>query len=131
MLERGFKNLLAEANAVIETVSVNEAAAAVSADDAILVDIREKLERQADGGITGSIHAPRGFLEFHADPEHPLHIDAFGSDKKLILYCASGGRSALATKTLRDMGFSIWLAGSVPGKKPVARSDKVTERAPC
>lgn len=124
MLQRGFKKLLAEANAVIETVSVNEAADAVSAGDAVLVDIREKLERQEDGGITGSIHAPRGFLEFHADPEHPLHIDAFSGDKKLILYCASGGRSALAAKTLMDMGISnvCHLAGGISAWKEADRS---------
>ena len=104
MLERGFKKLLAEANAVIDTVSVNEAAALLTGEDAILIDVREAKEREEDGGITGSVHAARGFLEFHADPEHPLHIEDLGGGKRLILYCGTGGRSALAAKTLRDMG---------------------------
>lgn len=104
MLERGFKKLLAEANAVIDTVSVNEAAALVAGEEGVLVDVRELREREDDGGITGSVHAARGFLEFHADPEHPMHLDALASGKRVILYCATGGRSALAAKTLCDMG---------------------------
>ena len=119
MLERGFKKLLAEANAVIDTVSVNEAASLVSGDEAILIDVRESKEREADGGITGSVHAARGFLEFHADPEHPMHVDAFASNKRLVLYCATGGRSALAAKTLRDMGFAdvCHMAGGISAWK--------------
>ncbi|NKB56560.1 MAG: rhodanese-like domain-containing protein [Alphaproteobacteria bacterium] len=119
MLERGFKKLLAEANAVIDTVSVNEAAALISGDDAVLVDVRESREREKDGGITGSIHAARGFLEFHADPEHPMHLDSFASGKQLILYCATGGRSALAAKTLRDMGIAnvCHMAGGISAWK--------------
>ena len=95
MLRRGFKQMLAEANAVIESVSVQDLAYLVDDPEVILVDIRETEERQIDGFIPGSVHAPRGLLEFKVDPE-----------RRLILYCGTGGRSALAAKTLLDMGFS-------------------------
>jgi rhodanese-related sulfurtransferase len=103
MLKKGFKQLLAEANAVIETVSIIDARRLHEQGDAVFVDIRDGGER-AQGRIPGSVHAPRGFLEFIADPEGPMHNPAFASGKRLVLYCASGGRSALAAKTLHDMG---------------------------
>ena len=78
------------------------------------MDVRESHER-AQGFIPGSIHAPRGFLEFIADPEGPMHNPVFTSGKRLILYCGSGTRSALAGKTLCDMGLSnlVNLAGGI------------------
>ncbi len=103
MLEKGFKKLLAEANAEIETVSVQEARRLFGSDDVLFVDVRES-EEHAKGHIPGSVHAPRGFLEFLVDPESPMHVPALACGKKLILYCASGGRSALATRTLKEMG---------------------------
>lgn len=104
MPSKGFKQLIAEANAVIETVSVTEAQALHrDDDDVVFVDVRERHEH-TQGHIPGSVHAPRGFLEFMADPEGPMHVEALASGKRLVLYCASGGRSALATKTLMDMG---------------------------
>ena len=104
MLKAGFKTLLAQANAVIETISVLEARQHVGGAESVFVDVRESHERHATGGLPGSVHVPRGFLEFKADPESPLHEPALSSGKRLILYCASGGRSALAAKTLQDMG---------------------------
>jgi len=106
MLKRGFKALLAEANAVIETVSVQDMPYHLEDSEAVLVDVRETVEREHDGAIPGSVHAPRGMLEFHADPESPVYNDALHPDRKLILYCGTGGRSALAAKTLADMGYS-------------------------
>ncbi len=100
----GFKQMLTEANAVIETVSVADAMYLLEEDDVYFVDIRETVERQQAGTIAGAIHAPRGFLEFIADPEGPMHMPEFSGGKRLILFCASGGRSTLAAKTLRDMG---------------------------
>jgi rhodanese-related sulfurtransferase len=73
--------------------------------DVLLVDVRETVEREADGAIPGSIHAPRGLLEFKVDPESTIYNDVFTPDRRLILYCGTGGRSALAAKTLLDMGF--------------------------
>jgi len=103
MPSKGFKQLIAEANAIIETVSAAEARALHQDDDVVFVDVRESHER-AQGHIPDSVHAPRGFIEFIADPEGPMHVAALASGKRLVLYCASGGRSALATKTLMDMG---------------------------
>jgi len=104
-LKRGFKALLAEANAVIETVSVADLLYYLEDTGAVLVDVRETVERERDGAIPGSVHAPRGLLEFQADPESPAHNDALQPDRHIILYCGSGGRSALAAKTLLDMGY--------------------------
>ena len=104
MVTRGFKQMLAEANAMIETISVPDAQALVGNADVVFVDVRETVERQASGGIKDSVHVPRGFLEIIADPETPMHIDSLASGKRLVLYCGSGGRSALAAKTLMDMG---------------------------
>lgn len=103
-LKKGFKQMLAEANAQIETISVRDALALVGDPNTIFVDIRHADEREATGAVAGALHAPRGFLEFFADPESPMHKPELGSGKRLILYCASGGRSALAAKTLQDMG---------------------------
>jgi rhodanese-related sulfurtransferase len=105
MLKRGFKQMLAEANAVIESISVQDLAYLLDDPEVVLVDIRETEERQIDGIIPGSIHAPRGLLEFKADPESSIYNSAFDTERRLILYCGTGGRSALAAKTLLDMGF--------------------------
>jgi rhodanese-related sulfurtransferase len=73
-------------------------------DDVVFLDVREAEER-VRGYIPNSVHAPRGFLEFMADPESPMHRPGIVTDKTLVIYCASGGRSALAAKTLQDMGY--------------------------
>ena len=103
-LKHGFKQMIAEANAVIETVSVKDAIEVVGEAGYTFLDIREGEER-AQGTIPGSVHVPRGFLEFHADPDSPAHNPAISAGDRLVLFCASGGRSALAAKTLIDMGF--------------------------
>ncbi|HEX9769017.1 MAG TPA: rhodanese-like domain-containing protein [Kiloniellales bacterium] len=105
MLKRGFKDLLAEANAVIENVSVQDLPYHLEDEDVILVDVRESEERDREGEIPGSIHVPRGLLEFQADPESPIYNSALDPKCRLILYCGSGARSALAAKTLLDMGY--------------------------
>ena len=104
MSGKGFKELMAEANAVIDVVSPQEAKWLTDQDDVVFVDVRETEERER-GFIPGSVHAPRGFLEFIADPEGPMHNAALTRDKRVVVYCASGGRSTLAAKTLKDMGF--------------------------
>jgi rhodanese-related sulfurtransferase len=106
MLKKGFKEFLAEANALIETVSVQDLPFVLDDEETVLVDVRETVERENDGVIPNSIHAPRGLLEFQADPESPGYNDGLNPEHRLILYCGSGGRSALAAKTLLDMGFS-------------------------
>ena len=103
MVAKGFKDMLAEANATIDTASVEDAVAQHGSGDAIFVDVREDKE-WGQGHVAGAVHAPRGFLEFMADPESPMHVAELASGRKLIVYCASGGRSALASKTLQEMG---------------------------
>lgn len=105
MLKKGFKQLLAEANAEIESISVTAGLKLLSDPEALFLDVRELNERQL-GFIPNSIHAPRGFLEFIADPEGPMHDPRLSTDKQIVVYCGTGGRSALAAKTLKDMGFS-------------------------
>ncbi len=103
MLTKGFKDLLAEANAVVDVIAVHDAVNRHISGDVVFVDVRESDER-AKGTIPESVHAPRGFLEFIADPAGPMHNPAFASGKKLVLFCGTGARSAMAAKTLMDMG---------------------------
>ena len=106
MLKRGFKEMLAEANAVVESVSVMDLPYHLEDEDVVLLDVREADERERDGEIPGALHVPRGLLEFQADPESPVHNSAFTPERRIIVYCGTGGRSALAAKTLLDMGFA-------------------------
>jgi rhodanese-related sulfurtransferase len=100
-ITKGIKQLVAEAEAEIETLSAAEAMARRGEPDVVLVDIRDVRELYRDGTVPGALHAPRGMLEFWVDPE-----EVFGSGKHFVLYCAGGMRSALAAKTVQDMGLS-------------------------
>jgi rhodanese-related sulfurtransferase len=126
MLKRGFKAMLAEANAVIESVSVQDLPYHLDDPEALLVDVRETVEREREGFIPGSVHAPRGLLEFHADPESPTFNNELQPDRRLILYCGTGGRSALAAKTLLDMGYSdvASLAGGYAAWRAAQKTDE-------
>ena len=99
------KTLVDQAKAEITTLSLEESQARVAAEDAILIDIRDIRELDKMGRIPGAVHAPRGMLEFWADPASPYHREVFATDKQMILFCAGAWRSALATKQLQDMGF--------------------------
>jgi len=101
----GFKELLAKANAQIETISVQDLQYVEDAPNTLLVDVRDANEREQDGAIPNSIHASRGMLEFHADPDSPAYMVDFDPEQHIIVYCGTGGRSALAAKTLQEMGF--------------------------
>lgn len=103
-MKKGYKQLIAEANAAIETLQVQEAIKELQSGKAVFVDIRDLAELERDGKIPGAVHASRGMLEFLADPESPYYMDVFAPGRKLVLYCASGGRSALATQRLQEMG---------------------------
>ncbi len=103
-MKKGFKQMLAEANAAIHTIDVQEALARHNAGGSVFVDVRESQEWN-QGHVAGAVSVPRGLLEFMADPESPMHKPELSGNKPLILYCASGGRSALASKTLKDMGY--------------------------
>ena len=96
--------MIAAARLLIDRVSVHEAAELQRLDAAILIDLRDVRELQKLGTVANSFHAPRGMLEFWADPDSPYHKPIFRTDKKLILFCASGLRSALAVRTLQEMG---------------------------
>ena len=106
VMKKGFKKLLEEANARIETISTKEAVKLAGDDTVVLVDLRDIRELWREGKIPGAVHAPRGMLEFWVDPESPYYRDVFGQDKKYVLYCQSGWRSALAAKELQDMGLT-------------------------
>ncbi|MDQ4064956.1 MAG: rhodanese-like domain-containing protein [Actinomycetota bacterium] len=99
-------DLVKEAKSQIENLSPEQVASELESGDAVVVDLREPQELEATGMIPGAIHAPRGMLEFYADPSLPYHKDELERDKRIILHCASGGRSALAAKTLKDMGYT-------------------------
>lgn len=103
-IQRGYKALLDEANAQIETLSVADVKAAVAQGEAVIVDLRDPREIEREGRISGSFSCPRGMLEFWIDPESPYAKPIFQQDKKFIFHCASGWRSALAAKTAQDMG---------------------------
>ena len=97
-------DMIASARLLIDSISVTEAAELQRLDAAILIDLRDIRELQGVGTVPNAFHAPRGMLEFWADPDSPYHKSIFHTDKKLILFCASGLRSALAVRTLQDMG---------------------------
>lgn len=97
--------LVTEAKAHVENLSVSEVAAELAAGDALLVDLREPEELAATGTIPGAVAVPRGMLEFRADPTSPYHQDGFDPSRRVILHCASGGRSALAAVALQEMGY--------------------------
>ena len=96
--------MIASARMMIESISVTEAAELQRNEAAILIDLRDIRELQQVGIIPDAFHAPRGMLEFWVDPQSPYHKSIFHTDGKLILFCASGLRSALAVRTLQDMG---------------------------
>ena len=105
-MERGAMDFVAEAKQDLENLSPDEVEQELARGDATLVDLRESEELQASGSIPGAVHAPRGMLEFYADPSLAYHRPEFERDRRIILHCASGGRSALAAKTLKDMGYT-------------------------
>lgn len=98
--------LVADAKIQTENLTPDEVAGEVAGGDAVLIDLREPEERVQSGTIPGAVHAPRGMLEFYADPQTAYHRPEFDPDRRLILHCASGGRSALAAVTLRQMGYN-------------------------
>lgn len=98
--------MVAEAKAGIEELSVEELQREIAAGDTVVIDIRDFRERWETGSIPGAVSAPRGMLEFWFDPESPYHRDQYTFDKRYVFYCASGWRSALATKVIGELGFA-------------------------
>ncbi|MGJ8534000.1 MAG: rhodanese-like domain-containing protein [Alphaproteobacteria bacterium] len=118
-------DLVAEAEAEIAALTPSQVQARIAGENPpVLIDIRDVRELSASGRINGAIHAPRGMLEFWADPESPYHRDVFSQNDSFVLFCAAGWRSALATKTLQDMGmtglahmdggFTAWAEAGLP-----------------
>jgi rhodanese-related sulfurtransferase len=134
-VKKGYKALLQEAEAEIAAVDAAEAIAIHADGGAIFIDLRDSREREQEGGVAGAFFCPRGMLEFWVDPESPYAKPIFQEPKRFVFFCAGGWRSALATKTVQDMGmknvchlaggFSAWKAagGAVepigPKSKPV------------
>ncbi len=113
----------------VENLSVDQVAGELASGDALLVDIREPGESAQSGAIPGAVAAPRGMLEFWADPSSPYHRPEFDPQRRVILHCASGGRSALAADTLQQMGYTkvAHLDGGIKAwteaGQPVTRAD--------
>ncbi len=98
--------LVTEAKAQVEALDPSAVERELQSGDAVLVDLREPAELAEHGRIPGSVHVPRGMLEFRADPTSSYHQEPLDPSKRVILHCASGGRSALGAATLRAMGYS-------------------------
>ena len=130
-IKKGIKELVAEANAEVETVTVNDAMKLRDDPGVTFVDIRDIRELDRDGRIPGAVHAPRGMLEFWVDPASPYYKEVFGSGKKFVFFCAGGMRSALAAQQLQRMGlepvchlaggFGAWKAAGGPVEAPTPR----------
>ena len=105
MTARTAAQLVQDAKSGVENLTPDQVAAEIAAGKALLVDVRDAPER-ANGTIPGAIHASRGMLEFYADPSSPYHKGEFDPGRRVILHCASGGRSALAAQTLKSMGYT-------------------------
>lgn len=123
-MTKGYKQLIAEAQARIRTLTLEQAKIRLGDPNVVFVDIRDVRELEREGMIPGAFHAPRGMLEFWVDPESPYYKDIFGSGKEFVLYCASAWRSSLATSMLQDMGlfpvchlgggFKAWKEAGLP-----------------
>ncbi len=98
--------MVSEAKGRVQNLTPEQVSAELQQGDALLIDLRESNEREENGVIPGAVHAPRGMLEFYADPSSPYHREGFDPNRRLILHCASGGRSALAADTLQQMGYT-------------------------
>jgi len=131
-LKIGYKELIARAMEQIETVSLERAQDLLGDSDTVFVDIRDVRELEREGMIPYAMHAPRGMLEFWVDPDSPYYKPIFGEGKRLVLYCASAWRSALATEALQRMGvpnvshleggFSAWKKAQLPTVDKASKS---------
>jgi len=125
------RQLVADAEKEIETVSVEEALTLHGRGDVLLVDIRDIRELQRDGRVPGAFHCPRGMLEFWIDPQSHYHKPVFAEDKRFLFFCAGGLRSALAAQAAHRMGlrpvahirggFSAWKTAGGPVEAPPPR----------
>ena len=130
MITKGIKELCAEAEAVVETWTVDEARSHLEDEEVVFVDIRDIRELWREGAIPGAVHAPRGMLEFWVDPESPYARDVFQSRKRFMFFCAGGLRSALAAKSVQEMGLSpvCHMAGGYSAWKKIDYPTEVKEK---
>ncbi len=123
-MTKSFKDYLAEANASIESCSVQDALRLHGQEDTVFIDVRDGAELAEEGRIQGAHHASRGLLEFKIDPSSPMHDPVFTPGKRFVFYCGTGGRSALAAQRAVEMGlgdvasmaggFGAWKAAGGP-----------------
>ncbi|MGI9322742.1 MAG: rhodanese-like domain-containing protein [Pseudomonadales bacterium] len=123
-MKKGYKALVAEADEVVEAISIEDGEALRGKEDVVFVDIRDVRELWREGKLPGAVHAPRGMLEFWVDPDSPYHREVFAEDKRFVFYCAAGWRSALAAKSMQEMGlpkvchmtggFTAWKEAGLP-----------------
>ncbi len=99
------KEMLEAANAAVPRITPAQAHDMMAKGDTLVVDVRDAPEVEKSGKVAGAVHVSRGMLEFRADPQSPYHDKNFAKDKTVLVYCASGGRSALAGKALKDLGY--------------------------
>ena len=126
-ITRGYKAMLAEANAAVETLSATEAQQLSGRDDTVFIDLRDPRELEREGAMPGAFHCPRGMLEFWIDPQSPYAKPVFQEDRKFVFFCAGGWRSALAAQTAQQMGlkpvahieggFGAWVKAGGPVNK--------------
>jgi rhodanese-related sulfurtransferase len=118
-MRKGYKELLAEAEAVVEAIPAPAALALKADPGVVFVDLRDPREIQREGRIPGAFHCPRGMLEFWIDPDSPYAKPVFQEPKRFVFYCASGWRSALAARTAQEMGLPgvAHLAGGITAWK--------------
>ena len=130
MITKGIKELCAEAETVVETWTVDEARNHLEDEDVVFVDIRDIRELWREGAIPGAVHAPRGMLEFWVDPQSPYAREVFQSEKRFMFFCAGGLRSALAAKSVQEMGLSpvCHMAGGYSAWKKTDYPTEVKEK---
>ena len=125
------KQMMEAANAVVPRLTLSQAREIIVKGNTLVVDVRDAPEVEKSGKVAGAVNISRGMLEFRADPDSPYYDKNFAKDKTIILYCASGGRSALAGKVLKDMGygdvynigsFKDWAEGGGAIEKPTPAS---------
>jgi rhodanese-related sulfurtransferase len=121
------KDMLSDANAAVPKLPPAEAAKMMRGDNVLIVDVRDPSEVEKTGKVKGAVNVSRGMLEFRADPESQYHNPAFQPDKTVLTYCASGGRSALAGKTLKEMGYGT--VYNIGGFKELSEAGIETEPA--
>lgn len=121
------KDLVAAANAAVPKLPPDQARDKLRSDDVLVVDVRDPTEVQQSGKVKGAVNVSRGMLEFRADPESQFHNPAFEPNRTVLLYCGSGGRAALAGKTLKDMGYGAVF--NIGGFKELADTGIETEPA--